>query len=615
MNTHTAQLGNFTVFGLTKDPEEFLNNRMRARLGIAPKVIDFGTAGHFFFYSSRGEVVESEDAIALKLGFVRTPTMSPLSACQLLENKLVTPHSIDYDALRGNALLGCFSKKGPHFAVYQTLIATPQLYYTRLDDGIVCATDIRCLLALLRRLDLNEDAVLMHFLFMFPVGPMTYFRNIERLWPGQMLVWHGERLDIRQAKDLRFSGDGPQFNRLDSASVEAYYECISDVMQAYLAEIGGTGYRSGSLLSGGIDSSVVQLLMNENSQESGNLPSFSYVAEAESFEFEVEYAKHASKLLQTRHTFHHISPHDFPDLLNRTIEALGQPNIYNESSPCHLALAEFLAASEPDVRYLFTGQGADGLHGISEVKKVTLFEILRRIPGARLGLQAAAALLAPLSESKSHGLQTVAKMLAERDNSITSTTPSVYVPTNYVAVPVDLERVRRCFGDREILEAFEYRLGLEEEYLNSTSWVEKVQVIELLTASYEPAAVVHQIYASQHKEPVLFFLDEDVVRMTFAFRPQIRLLKRMTVKPIMRGILDRESLSALAGKKKGGSIFLEDLYDWMKQGPLREMVQAIDRPSFISRSDFDEIIQHPDRFLWNLLTFDIFKKKVLRKLS
>lgn len=611
----TIRLGDFAIFGFTEDPEGFLKHRLSARLGIAPRTLDFGTAGCFFFYASHGDVAESEEAIALKLGFVRSVTQSPLSTQQLLDQKITRPQAIENGAFRGNALVACFSKTEPSFCVYQTVMALPQLYYTRLGGGILCATDLRCLLAVLERIQVDEDAIPMHFLFRLVPGPLTYFRDVRRLFPGQVLRWHDGNLDLCLAQDLRLSVNDRTFDRLDSTSIGIFCERMREIMGAYLAEIQESGRRPGNLLSGGVDSSVLQLFINEQLPQSERPASFSYAFQTDTFEFEIEYARHASELLQTQHTFCDVFPQDYPDLLNRTVEILGQPILYTESAPGKLALAEFLASNWPEFKCFFAGQAADALHGVSEVRKVALFEMARQIPGSHSVLQLAAALLAPLSESKSHGLREVARMLAGANTSAALTSPSLYVPTNYVAIIGDLEMARRCFGDQALLKAFDYRRSLEAEYLSSGSMVERAQVIDLLTAGYEPAVMNALLFAAYRKDLVQFYLDEEVIRLTLAFDPKIRFLKGFTTKPILKQILARRSFSALAEKEKGATTFTRDLYHWMKHGPLQEMVQAIDVPSFVSKSDFDQMLRHPSGFLWNLLTFDVFQKRVVKRPS
>jgi hypothetical protein len=53
---------------------------------------------------------------------------------------------------------------------------------------------------------------------------------------------------------------------------------------------------------------------------------------------------------------------------------------------------------------------------------------------------------------------------------------------------------------------------------------------------------------------------------------------------------------------------------------LRELVLDIERPGFLSKSDFEKLLKvptwspldGPNWFLWDLLTFDIFKRRVIR---
>jgi hypothetical protein len=51
----------------------------------------------------------------------------------------------------------------------------------------------------------------------------------------------------------------------------------------------------------------------------------------------------------------------------------------------------------------------------------------------------------------------------------------------------------------------------------------------------------------------------------------------------------------------------------MHSGPLREMVLDIERPDFMSKADFERLLKHPEHSLWSLLTFDIFKKRILKR--
>lgn len=594
----------FALWGIACDWGR-LSSRLSSRLGITPSTWNIGTM-HLFFHASCGEIAESDEAIAFQMGFVRNRTLTALSVQQMLVTRIVQPGNIDIDTFRGNALVACISKMTAQFTVYQTLMAMPQLYYMRLDDGgLVCATHIHCLLALLDEVQINPDVLPMHMMFRLVPGPQTYFHHVRRLFPGQMLKWHNGHLVVSLARDLRLAVDRPTYDRLDTAAVEAWYEQMGAIMGAYLASIGQNGGHVGNLLSGGVDSSLLQLLINEHWARPEQPPSFSFAVQAADFQFEIEYARAASQQLDTRHTFIPVTAQEYPDLLQKTIEILGHPGLYNESIPCNLALAAHVASDAPQIEYFIAGQAADALYGVHEARKIALLQIARRIPGSRTVLQILSALLSGWAEKKAHGLGQVADMLAQ-----VNTPHSLLSPTNYVAVATDLDWMRRCFDDQTLTRILDYRLDLETDYLDSASILEKTQVIDLLTAGYEPAVVVHQLFASWGRQLVQFYLDEEVIRAAMAFSPRVRFLKGLNTKPLPKMALTRHSCAVLTQKGKGGTAFNQDLYAWMKQGVLQDMVRAVERPSFLSQSDFEQLIEYPDCFLWNVLTWDLFVKWV-----
>ena len=44
---------------------------------------------------------------------------------------------------------------------------------------------------------------------------------------------------------------------------------------------------------------------------------------------------------------------------------------------------------------------------------------------------------------------------------------------------------------------------------------------------------------------------------------------------------------------------------------MRDLVQAIERPGFLSKADFEHCLDHPDWFTWRSLTLDLRVKSVL----
>jgi asparagine synthetase B (glutamine-hydrolysing) len=610
----TNSFGDFTVFGFTKQPEILLQHTLPNCLGITPRVINFGSAGHFFFYSSYGEVAETEEFIGLKLGLARSRQRSPLSTKQLLEQGLLTSQTVDYDALRGNALVACFSKKVPQFCAYKTLLSLPQLFYSTIDGDLICTDTPQSHAALLRQVEASQEAIPQHFLFRYTLGRYSYFKNVYRLLPGELFSWDGNNLKINQVRTLRTEAEDLTFSRADAASITTFFEEMVRVMGAYIEDIEASGRIIANLLSGGVDSSLIQLLINKNLSSSLRRQSYSYAPRLSNFEFEVEYARQASEIFQTRHTFVEIAPEEFLGLMFETNDALAQP-VSSEGEPCQLALAKYINSHVDEATHFFTiGTGADTLHGLAFARKINVIQKVRGIPGSSLILRAIANRLNPHS-TKGHALRQIAAILPEIDNP-----DSFKVPTNTIATYTDIETARRCFGDDVVRKTLEYRRSLEITYLDTAAYVEKVHMIDFLSDAYENAVINNLIYLGQRREQITPFLDEDIIRLSRAFAPEVRYLNGRETKPLLKRILEQNSTSSVTKKPKGVSVFTEDLFDWMKKGFLRDLVHSIDRPAFVSKAEFDNLLDMPEWsplddpnwFLWNLLTFDIFQKRTLK---
>jgi len=184
-------------------------------------------------------------------------------------------------------------------------------------------------------------------------------------------------------------------------------------------------------------------------------------------------------------------------------------------------------------------------------------------------------------------------------------------PSNSIAVYGDIGIVRRCFGDEALIKALRYRRDFAANYLNTNHYLEMVHVIDLMTDTYELGAQRQQIFLAHGKEQLHPFFDDDILRVAFAFPPDIRYIKGFRPKYLLKDLLAQKTGSSISKGPKGFSIFENDLYSWMKSGPLRELIENIELPGFLSRAEFDRQLQNPDYFLWTLLNYDIFRQRCL----
>ena len=218
--------GDYSIFGFTRDPY-FIEQRLKKQLGINPKTFQIGAQGQMFFYSTYGDVAESQEGLVLKLGFLRSKTKSALNAQQLLEQKIVAPGSIDTDKFSGNGLVVGLSKTEPVFSAFQTLMGVPQLYYYEWDDGILCSDVLRIMTRLIPKREINEAVLPQHFLFRSVYGSHTYFQGVERIIQGQYIRWLEGKIEKRRVRSLDVVATEAEYIRDDDKALNLLYRVPS----------------------------------------------------------------------------------------------------------------------------------------------------------------------------------------------------------------------------------------------------------------------------------------------------------------------------------------------------------------------------------------------------
>ncbi len=605
--------GLFSLFGAVPRSRQWLEGHVTRRLGIAPAVISHPNGECCFYHTNHGEVQETDESAYLRLGFLRSADGAPLAIDAALERRL-NPRDFPNGAISGNGYLVRFHKLEPRLTIFMTFMATAQVYYAPWEGGVLCSTDLRVLLQLTDGVELNEEALPLHLMFRVLPGPMTYFKDVSRMFPGEVITWHEGALEVRHSRDTYAPAEKPAYDHLDGAVCEEYFEKLSAIMGSYVREIERREGRVANELSGGVDSSLVQLLIRQHTPREKASRSFSFTFEAEGFKFEIDYARQASEMLGTRHTFVDVANKDYADLLVRSIETLAHPMIIAENDPGHMVLAEHLASSSSALHYVFAGQGADVLQGEDVEECIANLDALHYAFGESWRLFGT-----PVFRKRLGGLLDVSRYVFMASTYRCLHTPAdLFDPVNRVAIPyTSFETLRHFLGDEVILGCLEYRQSLTEETLTSHTLVEHLHDIDMVTLGYGPATAFEALFAASGEALIPFFFDQDVIRLARSVSPEVRFRQNDEVKPIPKSILRLKSLEKIVHQRKGSSGFWRDFQSWMMNGILREMVHSIERPGFISQKDFTALIENRYPYgydlVWPLLTYDIFLKQVARR--
>ena len=160
-------------------------------------------------------------------------------------------------------------------------------------------------------------------------------------------------------------------------------------------------------------------------------------------------------------------------------------------------------------------------------------------------------------------------------------------------------------------ETLAFRRNQSGIYSSSQHYLDKIHFIELFNETHEIAVQRQQLFLSHNLYQVDPFADEDLIKMMFTIHPGIRYMKGFKHKYLLKQLFAKKVNAKIANQPKGGSTTPEDLVTRMRSGSLRPLVAEIERPAFMSQTDFDGVIQRSNYFLWQILTFDIFKKRII----
>jgi asparagine synthetase B (glutamine-hydrolysing) len=590
----------YFVFGCVKDPTPpYLTEKIDStKLKISP----IGEYGYYFHnLPGYAQEFDTEEMVWIKFGhFHDGKTL--LSMGEIIANGWVNPSGIQVDRIEGDGVLLGFSKHHPVFYIYRNLLSASAIYYSMTEDNFIAADNLGILSDFLPAPELNDDAIVQHFIYRQLNGRETYFKQIDTLLVGELINFGASGMKVGLVKPLQaITQHESEQKPVTEETVEWFFNEFKQIVGLYLD---GNLAASASMLSGGIDSSLVQAAINTQVNGETRFPSLSFVIDSPGFAYEVDYAKEASQALNTNHTFVQLTPQSYAEGLINCTQILGEP-LPDDVRFCFYLLADYIKSNNQNLKYLFHGGHADGLHGGSRGLRAVQGDKYSSWPAGLLSL--AGTFLTPISQSKSYGAKTAANVLKSAKD--------ISSPENYLnssSVYTNWELVNKYFSQDLVQSAFDKKRNLEVYYLNSPYMVEKVSTLGLVTTGIRQRSLERTMGHFCGLEYIYPFGDEAIVKASYAFKPLDRYVQNHQVKPILKKVLVAQTKDIETKKPKGWSGYgMSELFASMRKGELSDMVQAIERPGFMEHSDFKQSVNQPDWFTWNMLTLDLFKKYVL----
>jgi asparagine synthase (glutamine-hydrolysing) len=230
------------------------------------------------------------------------------------------------------------------------------LYYGLFDRDLYFGSELKCFKSIDGiRLEICDKALASYFKFNNIPAPLSIFKNINKCLPGHYLeidLKNGDHFQINEHSyldDMKNSVSIP--SDLNQASLK-----LETLMMRIIPEYMDVDVPFGSFLSGGIDSSLITLLMKKCSDKP--IRTFSIGFDDPSYD-ESEFALEVARELKTDHQQYTLKESDLVDLVQ------GLPWVYDEpfsdASQIPTCLVSKLASRE--VKVVLTGDAGDEVFG------------------------------------------------------------------------------------------------------------------------------------------------------------------------------------------------------------------------------------------------------------
>jgi asparagine synthase (glutamine-hydrolysing) len=502
--------------------------------------------------------------------------------------------SLAVDDLDGSFTLALLDSQAERVVLYRNLVGSGFTYYHGGTDGLLFGGNLAELVELTTTAPAANQAVLPQlFLFRCVPGRETLFAGFHRLLPGEEVTWDLRGLTRVQRHSFAALAGGPV------KPAEAL-DRLEETLSAVLRDCAALRPEAVNLLSGGVDSSYLQVMWNRVAASANDFPpSCSVSVDHPQTWLDTDYAITASQALGTRHT---LVPADGPyaDYLLDAVATTGEPLNHVQSAYFgHLARAIRTEGGSAAL----CGEGADSLFGLVLANQIHNASVVRRFlpfgPVRSLAAGAAAGL--------GWDRLGVTCRLANYIDDMTH----LQHPVNEVAVFTDRAAVEACFGASSVASACAERRSLLDLYGVPYEPLDRLHAMGFLGEAMDSACLWATLFTRAGVDLLCPFLDSRILRLVLNLPPDVRYPFRRP-KDLLKRALARRAPRELATRCKLG--FGQPIFEWLSEGgQLRPLVERIGKHDFVDPATLERARRKPTWFLSTLLGYDLWHRMFIEQ--
>ncbi len=457
--------------------------------------------------------------------------------------------------IEGMFAIAVFDKK---LYLFRDEFGKKPLYFTK--SGIF-ASEIKAVLCFIEK-SINYDALAEYLAYNSSIAPNTIYKDIYKLpagcyYDGEIKRW----FEFERVENERW--------KIENAKEELENLLISSVQKRMQADV-----EIGSLLSGGIDSSLIASIMSENRK----IKTFSIGYEGFENYDERKYARIVANHINSKHYEVNYTKKDFFSHFENVLSDMDEPVADSSFLP-----ANFLASKIP-LKVVMSGEGSDelflgyrryeeflGFFNAYLPNKKWLKKYLERHPEDIKEWEVFRRFFA--DEPVFRGINEI--FFQRQINKV----------LKVKAKEVDYQRFLKGWG------SFDFT------YFDLKVWIGEVLLMKL-----DKMFMAHTIEA---RSP---FLDRNLVEFVFSLPENVRKSKKFLIKEVAKKYLPKEIINR---RKKG---FAYPFLEWLKEENEIRLIVDVNRKSKIFNEEYlKEIIKTGHKrykqHLWTLYLFSRWYKK------
>jgi asparagine synthase (glutamine-hydrolysing) len=265
---------------------------------------------------------------------------------------LYEEHGDDFvHKLNGMFAISLWDNRSEKLLLIRDRMGVKPFFYSQVNGEIIFASEIKAILANPNYKKVPDyDALAHYFTFKHIPSPLTSFKGIFSVLPGEMVIYKKGNIEKKRYWKSIFSEN---YNLDETTVTRSLFSFLEDSVRLRMR----SDVPFGVYLSGGVDSSSIAALMTKFSNKPIKTFSLGYEGELKNKEADLYYARKISGLCKTEHHEYIMSHNELIQDIGDVIGAFDQPFSGTIST---YFLSKLI---KKHVKVALSGDGADELFG------------------------------------------------------------------------------------------------------------------------------------------------------------------------------------------------------------------------------------------------------------